>query len=47
MKKLFLLGALLLLSISFTGCETEECDWVDGYYKANGTWVDGYYRNCN
>lgn len=45
MKKL-LLGALLLLSISFISCETEECEWVDGYYRANGTYVEGYWRNC-
>ncbi len=51
MKKL-LLGAILLFSmLSLESCSTEstdgsDCEWVDGYTKANGTYVNGYWRNC-
>lgn len=23
-----------------------KCQWIQGYYRKDGTWVSGHYRGC-
>lgn len=23
-----------------------KCQWINGYYRKDGTWVSGHYRGC-
>lgn len=35
---------LLLLSLVFVSAVSFADEWVNGYYKSNGTYVQGHYR---
>ncbi len=34
---------ILIISLLFTSLPT-QAEWVNGYYRSNGTYVNGYYR---
>ena len=42
MKKL-VVAVLLLVTLTTSAF---ACEWVNGYFRKDGTWVEGYWRNC-
>lgn len=57
MKKLLLLATLasaFFLPNAYSASKSAEqvdavykCQWIDGYYRKDGTWVSGHWRGCN
>jgi hypothetical protein len=43
MKKL-LAAILLMTTLSTTAFAA--CEWVDGYFRKDGTYVEGHWRGC-